>query len=334
MLYRRGGRPLGFVGLTGSSLLPPRRQTGIAELDRVCGGGLVPVTLALVAEKSITTPGTYNPTNPLHLAAGRSLFIHGPSGCGKSTLLRMVAGLEDITEGAVHIGERVVNDLEPAERDIAMVFQNYALYPHMTVGENIGFGLRMRKASEAEIRRQVDRAASLMQISSLLDRYAGELSGAGAAQRQRGESRGAVGHRFGASLAEQPPIERRQRPMHGAGWADRGGHGIEPLDQRAHRQFRSDAPGLSSRYAIRHRSQYSVARAFQCGAKMDATKVLVVGPRSGQRGKAHRDHEFPFAAHRQIQPLTRTGTSPARVRIIPFLVPSSLRRALSWHLSR
>ena len=106
----------------------------------------------------------------------------GPSGCGKTTLMRIIAGLETQTSGDVFIGERCMNGLPPRERNIAMVFQNYAVFPHMTIGENIGFGLRMKKAPEARVRQQVERAASLMHIEHLLGRYAGQLSGG---QRQR-----------------------------------------------------------------------------------------------------------------------------------------------------
>jgi sn-glycerol 3-phosphate transport system ATP-binding protein len=110
------------------------------------------------------------------------IVIVGPSGCGKSTLLRMVAGLEDITEGEIAIGGRVVNALEPAERDIAMVFQNYALYPHMSVFDNIAYGLKLRKLAAADIRRRVDRAADILELGGLLDRKPRQLSGG---QRQR-----------------------------------------------------------------------------------------------------------------------------------------------------
>jgi len=106
----------------------------------------------------------------------------GPSGCGKTTLMRIIAGLETETEGEVLIGGRSMKGLEPRRRNIAMVFQNYAVFPHMTIGENIGFGLRMRKVPEARLKEQVLRAASLMHIEGLLDRYAGQLSGG---QRQR-----------------------------------------------------------------------------------------------------------------------------------------------------
>src|SRR3954470_4771583 len=106
----------------------------------------------------------------------------GPSGCGKSTLLRMIAGLENITGGEIRIGGRVVNDVPPKERDIAMVFQNYALYPHMTVFDNMGFSLKLRKAPKSEIDSRVKRAAEILGLIPLLERYPRQLSGG---QRQR-----------------------------------------------------------------------------------------------------------------------------------------------------
>jgi multiple sugar transport system ATP-binding protein len=113
---------------------------------------------------------------------GEFVVLVGPSGCGKSTLLRMLAGLENITSGTISIGERVVNNVQPKERDIAMVFQNYALYPHMTVADNMGFSLRLRGAGAAEIDKRVRRAAEILALSPLLDRYPRQLSGG---QRQR-----------------------------------------------------------------------------------------------------------------------------------------------------
>ncbi len=113
---------------------------------------------------------------------GEFIVIVGPSGCGKSTLLRMVAGLEEISGGEIAIGPRVVNELEPAERDIAMVFQNYALYPHMTVFDNMAYGLKIKKLPKEEIQRRVDKAAGILELSALLARKPRELSGG---QRQR-----------------------------------------------------------------------------------------------------------------------------------------------------
>ena len=118
----------------------------------------------------------------IDIADGEFIVIIGPSGCGKSTLLRMVAGLEEISAGEIVIGERVVNDLEPKDRDIAMVFQNYALYPHMSVLENMSYGLKIRGLGKTEITHRVNRAAEILELSSLLHRRPSELSGG---QRQR-----------------------------------------------------------------------------------------------------------------------------------------------------
>ena len=113
---------------------------------------------------------------------GEFVVIVGPSGCGKSTLLRMVAGLEEISSGDIAIGNRVVNNLEPSERDIAMVFQNYALYPHMSVFENMAYGLKIAKVPPDEIKARVDKAAKILEIGAFLQRKPRELSGG---QRQR-----------------------------------------------------------------------------------------------------------------------------------------------------
>src|SRR5213082_1318496 len=113
---------------------------------------------------------------------GAFVVLVGPSGCGKSTLLRMLAGLENITSGTISIGDRVVNNVQPKERDIAMVFQNYALYPHMTVSDNMGFSLKLRGARQEEISTGVKRAAEILALTPLLDRYPRQLSGG---QRQR-----------------------------------------------------------------------------------------------------------------------------------------------------
>jgi multiple sugar transport system ATP-binding protein len=129
----------------------------------------------------------FGPVKVLHgidiaVADGEFLVLVGPSGCGKSTLLRMIAGLESVTGGELKIGGAIVNDLAPRDRDIAMVFQDYALYPHKSVRDNIGFGLRMRNVPPADIATRVDDAAKVLQISHLLDRKPGQLSGG---QRQR-----------------------------------------------------------------------------------------------------------------------------------------------------
>ncbi|WP_332715117.1 ABC transporter ATP-binding protein [Pelagibacterium mangrovi] len=118
----------------------------------------------------------------IEVADGEFVVFVGPSGCGKSTLLRMIAGLEDISGGEIAIGGRTVNDIEPADRGIAMVFQSYALYPHMSVEQNLSFGLRMNRRPKDDIARRVEKAAAILQIEPLLDRRPRQLSGG---QRQR-----------------------------------------------------------------------------------------------------------------------------------------------------
>ena len=136
------------------------------------------------------------------IADGEFIVIVGPSGCGKSTLLRMVAGLEAITGGEVHIGGRLVNTLEPAERDIAMVFQNYALYPHMSVFENMAYGLKIAKVPKAEIEARVQKAAKILELGALLQRKPRELSGG---QRQRVA--------MGRAIVRQPAVFLFDEPL-------------------------------------------------------------------------------------------------------------------------
>ncbi len=136
------------------------------------------------------------------VANGEFVVIVGPSGCGKSTLLRMVAGLEDISGGEIAIGPRVVNTLEPAERDIAMVFQNYALYPHMSVFDNMAYGLKIKKMPLAEIKQRVDKAAAILELGHLLQRKPRELSGG---QRQRVA--------MGRAIVRQPQVFLFDEPL-------------------------------------------------------------------------------------------------------------------------
>jgi multiple sugar transport system ATP-binding protein len=132
---------------------------------------------------------------------GEFIVLVGPSGCGKTTALRMVAGLEEITEGEIRIGDRVVNDVPPRDRDIAMVFQSYALYPHLTVRQNIAFGLRLRKVDKDEVRRRVESAAHTLGLDQLLDRKPRELSGG---QRQRVAMGRAIVREPQAFLMDEP----------------------------------------------------------------------------------------------------------------------------------
>ena len=137
----------------------------------------------------------------IEVGDGEFVVLVGPSGCGKSTLLRMVAGLEEVTEGVLRIGENVVNDVSPKDRDIAMVFQNYALYPHMSVFDNMAFGLKMRRLPREEIRRKVAEAAAILEISELLDRKPKSLSGG---QRQRVAMGRAIVREPAAFLMDEP----------------------------------------------------------------------------------------------------------------------------------
>jgi sn-glycerol 3-phosphate transport system ATP-binding protein len=136
------------------------------------------------------------------IADGEFIVIVGPSGCGKSTLLRMVAGLEDITGGDIEIGGRVVNQLEPSERDIAMVFQNYALYPHMSVYDNMAYGLKIAKTPQADIEARVQKAAKILELGNLLQRKPRELSGG---QRQRVA--------MGRAIVRQPQVFLFDEPL-------------------------------------------------------------------------------------------------------------------------
>ena len=136
------------------------------------------------------------------VADGEFIVIVGPSGCGKSTLLRMVAGLEEISGGQIAIGGRVVNDVEPSERDIAMVFQNYALYPHMSVFDNMAYGLKIAKLPLDEIKQRVDKAAKILEIGPFLQRKPRELSGG---QRQRVA--------MGRAIVRQPAVFLFDEPL-------------------------------------------------------------------------------------------------------------------------
>jgi multiple sugar transport system ATP-binding protein len=137
----------------------------------------------------------------LDVADGEFLVLVGPSGCGKSTALRMVAGLESITSGVLRIGDRVVNDVEPKDRDIAMVFQNYALYPHMTVYDNIGFALKLARVPRPEIDSRVRKAAAILELEPYLSRKPGQLSGG---QRQRVAMGRAIVRQPAAFLMDEP----------------------------------------------------------------------------------------------------------------------------------
>ena len=137
----------------------------------------------------------------LQIRDGEFMILVGPSGCGKSTVLRMIAGLEEISQGSIRIGEQLVNDLPPKDRDIAMVFQNYALYPHLTVADNMAFGLRMRQLPADEISRRVAGAARALGLEPYLDRKPAALSGG---QRQRVAMGRAIVREPQAFLMDEP----------------------------------------------------------------------------------------------------------------------------------
>jgi multiple sugar transport system ATP-binding protein len=138
----------------------------------------------------------------LEIGDGEFMVLVGPSGCGKTTSLRMIAGLEEVTSGELRIGDRVVNDVPPKDRDIAMVFQSYALYPHMTVRDNLAFGLKLRKVPKADIDRRVNEAAETIQLQKLLDRKPKELSGG---QRQRVA--------LGRAIVREPAVFLMDEPL-------------------------------------------------------------------------------------------------------------------------
>ncbi|UCD23154.1 MAG: ABC transporter ATP-binding protein [Gemmatimonadota bacterium] len=138
----------------------------------------------------------------LEILSGELVVLLGPSGCGKTTVLRMIAGLEDPSQGDILIGDTRVNDIEPAQRDVAMVFQNYALYPHMTVQQNLGFGLKMRKVPRAELDAKVSNAAQVLELTELLARRPGQLSGG---QRQRVA--------LGRALVREPSVFLFDEPL-------------------------------------------------------------------------------------------------------------------------
>src|ERR1700712_2469288 len=164
----------------------------------------------------------------LDIADGEFVILVGPSGCGKSTALRMIAGLEDISSGELKIGDEVVNDRSPKDRDIAMVFQNYALYPHMTVRENMGFALKLAGVDKAEIDSKVEEAARTLDLTQHLDRRPANLSGG---QRQRG-ARAGGGARGGGTAGNQNPF-----------W---GGEPLSNLDAKLRVQMRTEVARLQS----------------------------------------------------------------------------------------
>jgi ABC-type sugar transport system ATPase subunit len=186
--------------------------------------------VARVAFEDVTKvyPGAVVAVQGLSLEAadGEFLILVGPSGCGKTTALRMVAGLERISDGTISIGERVVNDVPPKDRDIAMVFQNYALYPHMTVERNLAFGLRQRRTSREDVRRRVDEVSRMLGLEDLLQRRPGQLSGG---QRQRVA--------MGRALVREPDVFLLDEPL-------------SNLDAKLRVQMRSELKRLQGRLGV------------------------------------------------------------------------------------
>ena len=162
------------------------------RLIKVENGGLLSTDAPVTALDDIN----------LEVDQGEVLSVLGPSGCGKTTTLRMIAGLEDITAGEIYIADRIINEVHPKDRDIAMVFQNYALYPHMTIFDNMAFGLKLRKMPKAEIRQRVHSAAKILEIEHLLDRKPKALSGG---QRQRVA--------LGRAIVREPKVFLMDEPL-------------------------------------------------------------------------------------------------------------------------
>ena len=186
---------------------------------------MAPITIDKVTK---VYPNGFEAVHELDLAVadGEFMVLVGPSGCGKTTALRMVAGLEDISGGTLRIGERVVNDVSSKDRDIAMVFQNYALYPHMTVAENIGFALKLRKLPKAEIKKKVEDAASILGLTEWLDRKPGQLSGG---QRQRVA--------MGRAIVREPSVFLMDEPL-------------SNLDAKLRVQMRSEVARIQRRLGV------------------------------------------------------------------------------------
>jgi multiple sugar transport system ATP-binding protein len=186
--------------------------------------------VARVAFEHVTKvyPGAVVAVEGLSLEAsdGEFLILVGPSGCGKTTALRMVAGLERISDGTITIGDRIVNDVPPKDRDIAMVFQNYALYPHMTVEKNLAFGLRQRRTSRPDVRRRVDEVSRMLGLEQLLERRPGQLSGG---QRQRVA--------MGRALVREPDVFLLDEPL-------------SNLDAKLRVQMRSELKRLQGRLGV------------------------------------------------------------------------------------
>ncbi len=222
----------------------------------------------------------------LTIKDGEFLVLVGPSGCGKSTVLRMIAGLEDITEGKLSIGDRVVNDVPPKDRDIAMVFQNYALYPHMTVRDNMAFGLKLRKMPKADIEARVQEAAETLEITELLDRKPKALSGG---QRQRVA--------MGRAIVREPKAFLMDEPL-------------SNLDAKLRVQMRAELSRLHQR--LNTTTVYVTHD--QIEAMTLGHRVAVMRPVSGQR---------PYNLQ-QVAPPTELFNNPVNLFVAGFIGSPSM----------
>jgi multiple sugar transport system ATP-binding protein len=228
----------------------------------------------------------------------------GPSGCGKTTLMRIVAGLETETSGEILIGGKRMNGLPPRERNIAMVFQNYAVFPHMTIAQNIGFGLKMKKASEEQIKKQVQMAAELMHIEHLLERYAGQLSGG---QRQRVA--------VARALAVQPDVLLMDEPL-------------SNLDALLRLEMRSELKGLlrelkTTTIYVTHDQTEAMSLADRIAVmhggeivQYDAPPKVYTDPASRFVGGFIGNPPMNFIANEQVQQALGVSAPDSRAKIL------------------
>ena len=236
------------------------------------------------------------------------MVLVGPSGCGKTTALRMVAGLEDITSGILRIGGKEVNDESPKERDIAMVFQNYALYPHMTVAQNIGFALKLRKLPKAELDAKVKEAADILGLTDWLDRKPGQLSGG---QRQRV----AMGRAIVPRAVGVPDGRAAVQPGRQAARADAGRGGAHPAADRGLHHLRHARPGRGHDHG---RPGHGDAGRHAAAGRHPAEPLRQPGQHL--RGRLHRlARPEPLRRHR------RRGRAVGQARL-PGGRPAGIRR--------
>ena len=226
----------------------------------------------------------------LEIGDGEFMVLVGPSGCGKTTSLRMIAGLEEISDGTLRIGDRVVNDVAPKDRDIAMVFQSYALYPHMTVRDNLAFGLKLRKVAKSEIEKRINDAAGILQLEKLLDRKPKELSGG---QRQRVA--------LGRAIVREPAVFLMDEPL-------------SNLDAKLRVQTRAEIARLHQRLGttmvyVTH-DQVEAMTMGQRIAVMSEGLLQQVGTPAG--AVRHADQPLRRRLHRQPGHELRRAASPGR----------------------